>query len=536
MYKLLIADDELMICALIKRLVHWEALPVECVGVASHGTECLAMIERLKPDIVITDIRMPGLSGLEIIDACLQARCDIRFIIISGYAQFDYAHQAIKYGVSDFLIKPIQEDELNASLARVVGNLQGGAVADTLKYPDPNLRASLLLHLAMGGFSEETFPDIASVNRLYGYGFEEGAFLPVSVALDSTESPDSYNQNILHNIEKILREEIVPRSVDNGLLIKDNQVLALFQIPEDAEDGAAIALQYAFDRMQGLIAPYDFYHVTMGKGALADISALQASFSRALLAAESRRVLGLNALYDGNRLDPRMADITNIPLQEPNHALIAALRTSEPAEFSDIFLQEYARQMPDMRKYPYCLILYAKAFLSALGRDLRNACGGSALSHEREREWMKNIESRLTESEVTACMARCAEDISHAMQSARPDIQSIQRVKQYVSEHYQQKITLDDAAREVYLSPAYLGILFKRETGENFTDYLTGVRMENAKALLRDIRLNVSQVADMVGYKDSHHFSKLFKRAVGISPMQYRKYFHEMKRGQEGKA
>lgn len=119
MIKVLIADDELRICELIFRLVDWEAMGMSVIAVAHDGRETIKIIKNEMPDIVITDIRMPGYNGVDVIRIGKEYNPEIQFIIISGYSQFDYAQNAIHYGVSDYLLKPVKEEELTKALMRI---------------------------------------------------------------------------------------------------------------------------------------------------------------------------------------------------------------------------------------------------------------------------------------------------------------------------------------------------------------------------------------------------------------------------------
>lgn len=119
MLKVLIADDEPRVAMLVKQLIHWQEQGLECVGLFQDGQSALDAIRQLHPDIVITDIRMPVLSGLELIEKTLESEPQVRFVVISGYRYFEYAQRAIKYGVQDYLLKPIDEEELNRVLGKI---------------------------------------------------------------------------------------------------------------------------------------------------------------------------------------------------------------------------------------------------------------------------------------------------------------------------------------------------------------------------------------------------------------------------------
>jgi len=122
-WKVLIVEDEFRIGLMIKRLIKWDEIGLECIGLAENGEIALKIIEKEKPDIVITDIRMPKIDGLELISLVKQKNDYIRFVIITGYKEFEYAHKALRYGVNDYLLKPINEEELNKVLKRIQAEL-----------------------------------------------------------------------------------------------------------------------------------------------------------------------------------------------------------------------------------------------------------------------------------------------------------------------------------------------------------------------------------------------------------------------------
>ena len=124
MWKVIIADDEKLICRLVETLVDWKSLDMELAGRAENGMEALELVRNLHPDILITDIRMPGCNGLDLIRQARELSPDIEIIIISGYAHFEYAQTAIAYGVGNYILKPIKQDELNETLQKIAGRLR----------------------------------------------------------------------------------------------------------------------------------------------------------------------------------------------------------------------------------------------------------------------------------------------------------------------------------------------------------------------------------------------------------------------------
>lgn len=190
MIKVLIADDELKICDLIFNLVDWAALDMSVIAVAHDGKETIEIIKSDMPDIVITDIRMPGYNGVDIIRIGKEYNPDMQFIIISGYSQFEYAQNAIHYGVSDYLLKPVKESELTAALVKIKNSIEKnnqicGQIknARTLEQQNKKIyRAQLIKEICQGARDKEK--DIVALNQQYGYELQKGWFSIVIIKAD----------------------------------------------------------------------------------------------------------------------------------------------------------------------------------------------------------------------------------------------------------------------------------------------------------------------------------------------------------------
>lgn len=175
-----IVDDENMICQLILRLVDWEAQGVDVVGIAHNGQDALALAQEKDPDLIITDIRIPVFDGLELISRVQQAGLHARFIVVSGYRHFEYAHSALRYGVTDYLLKPINADELNHALGKLAADIlrersetaSRAELTHQVHENDAKMRRRLLLALAEHRLLASEF-NISLLNRDYGYALRE---------------------------------------------------------------------------------------------------------------------------------------------------------------------------------------------------------------------------------------------------------------------------------------------------------------------------------------------------------------------------
>jgi len=528
--KVLIADDELNICKLIKNLVDWDTLGLELLGFACNGNETCDMIAAHMPDIVITDIRMPGKNGLEIIKECTEQGFNVQFIIVSGHAEFDYARQAIRYGVNDFLLKPVNHDELIEVLERVIARVSDAGedsrtMKETLENSRTVLRNSLLLSLYYRDFNSRN-KSIETLNSEFCFDFKTGLFMPAVVKLHVLDKQGKHAKNMLSQMKAIIEKELQAISSDFCVCEKGLSLLCLFNFSEHQINEFQIALQYALDLLLNLIAPYDLYQLVMGTGESVRLpKELQASFSQAVCACDSRLCLGGNRMISGAGMDTRLLNSALISIEEPNRILNPAIEMLDTECFRALFREEFLRQMPDMALYPYSINAYIRRFAAALLRDIAAVHKVSDNELRNKSSILENVLKSQSLNEAINELENRFCGLLEQIQAVSPGRKAVKIVKSYIEQNFNQRIRLEDAAEKVFLSPAYLGILFKHETGQNFSDYLIAVRIEKAKEMLKDIRFNINEISENVGYKDTRYFSKLFKGIVGVKPSQYRQMF-----------
>ena len=528
--KILIADDEPNICKLIKNLIDWDSLGLELIGFAYNGNESYDMITAHSPDIVITDIRMPGKNGLDIINDCLGQGLDIQFIIVTGHAEFDYARQAIKYGINDFLLKPVNREELNDALTRVIKRLLDASereqvIEEKLENSRTILRNSLLVLLHHRDFGPND-RSVEALNDEFGFQFREGVFMPVIFKLYVNGKKTSHANRICDQMKLIVERELHSISTDLCIYEKSLSLLCLFNFPEHQLNEFQIALQYTLDVLLDLITPYNLYQVVLGTGTgTHTISELQASFLQAVCASKSRLYLGGNQIINGMNMETRLLNSTMISVEEPNRALQSIIELLDAEKFPAILRKEFRRQMPDMTLYPYSINSYIRKFIAALLRDISAIYDLKNSQYSNEQNIFSNVIKCYSLDEAETELTKRFGMLMEELQANSTDRKTIKVVKNYIELNFGQRIRLEDVAEKVFLSPAYLGILFKRETGQNFSDYLVTVRIEKAKEMLKDIRFNINETSDKVGYKDVRYFSKLFKSVVGVNPTQFRQMF-----------
>lgn len=211
MIRVLVADDEEKVCQLICKLIHWEELEMKLVGTASNGIGSLQMIEAEHPDLVLTDIRMPGYDGMELLKRARIQNPDMEFIIISGYSHFEYAQTAIRYGVSDYILKPVNEEALNATLQKVRQRYMEHQVLT-----EKNLEQKKQQVLDQARVRETLWMDLEyaripqnmeALNEKYWYHFQEGKFRTFLIQAD-VKNNENLSENYADNVMELVNSKV----------------------------------------------------------------------------------------------------------------------------------------------------------------------------------------------------------------------------------------------------------------------------------------------------------------------------------------
>lgn len=531
--KVMIADDEPMVCVVVKSCIKWEELNLELVGVAHDGRELLYQIREKKPDIVITDISMPEINGLELIESIRKQNVRCKFIIISGYRQFEYAHKALKNNVDDYLLKPIDEQELNEALQRITMSLlsektYGKEAVDQLIQDSKKNRKNmgkLLLDQMRKGASA---PDGQAIREQFGIELGEGIYQAIIAKFDMTvqdgiqDSLTSIQRKLTSAFEKIFEkdvEEILvepePERILFGLYYrKDQGYLFEEKIRRFYEYGKNIAdLFMGFSLTVGVSRKYEKLK----------------EFPRAFREAEDaicyRMTEGINQViyyekirrpepqYDENEWEEIMTqaaadfEILNAKIF-CHHAngwfFVENKRCNAPemVRLSEGLVQLFFEKQKEM-ELQSADSAYAQQLIQ---KRIRNAVS----LHELKHAVVDSISERIEKTEE-----------EKKNQKKKPVRDAIQ----YIADHYKEMLSLEVVAKEVNLNPVYFSNIFKKETGENFVDYLHKYRIEVAKERLRREDSPVINIALELGYSDAKYFSKIFKKYVGIKPTDYRKIY-----------
>ena len=537
MIRVVVADDEHRVCQLICQLIHWDELGMELVGTASNGVEALQMIESMHPDLVLTDIRMSGYDGMELLKRARQIDTEIEFIIISGYSHFEYAQTAIRYGVSDYILKPIREETLNETLGKVRQRYleHQSRAEETMErrkqqvMDQARLRDTLWTDLEL----EHVLGSLEQLNETYRYHFQEGMFQIFRIEADMTYNQDiseQYAENVmqlLHSkIAGLFQKYVTPFCVDSEVFCRSGKAAGIVNFQPERAGQVRDALETLINSLSMELHAFEYmrFHLAVGRPVPA-VEQLRRCAREAELAM-GERIRSHSSLF--LEKVPENVSFDENALYKP---FSVAIRNS--LELQDMEQIEHAVDQLHRGVLMYGLngvqMLYVAR--DAYRLFLMSGAFEGVYHFEHRDQWEQSFfrKSALCGSHdnLYAYLAQtCKNNLKDACQWLQTErMRPITRAKQYIQEHYAESISLEAISTEVGFSSSYFSTLFRKETGKNFLEYLTDVRIEQAKLLLRDTKETIETVARSVGINDYKRFSKLFKKSTGISPKEYRNLY-----------
>ena len=529
MRKLMIVEDEKSIYFLLNSCIRYDELELELVGYAENGQTAFDMIMEKRPDIVITDITMPILDGLELIEKVQTRQFYPKFIIISGYAQFEFAKKAVKLGVKDYLLKPINSSELNKSLLKLVREFSDNESPEVSLRTTDNQKEKLHTSLIMSVlYGDVDFDRISAeqINRDYLCTFQEGYFCALVIKTDYfSDIVTGIKNHITDNLIAVIKENFSDLCYEIGAAEHQENIYVVINCKEQQPEKIKAICKRVIMSGKKLTDEYVNAGITVCVGIIVTrINDLPESLESALRMLDTRIIHGIDQVLmaKGEKQGEEKKYSLSAELLQPLIEKVECNRIAEiKEEISAIFrdVLEFCRR-EEVSVY--------KTFRGVLFH---------LLSIIKEKgtfpdEFTENYQDLLLEldkcSRVCDITETLAEKMVEGMLKFQEDEQSegsiiMKRILDYIGQNYYKQLKLEDVAEQVYITPAYLGIIFKKETGENFTTYLTELRMRKAKELLLDVRININEIAYKVGYNNVRYFSRIFKENVGITPKEYRK-------------
>ncbi|RTE11792.1 response regulator [Paenibacillus whitsoniae] len=509
--RVLIVDDELPLRQELRSLP-WSSFGAEFAGEAENGEEALELCEKLQPDLVVTDITMPIMNGMELFRAIKQKWPFMQVVLLTCHSDFHYAQEALKLGALDYFTKlALEEGDLQASIDKTRASLR--REQDLRRYGQEQLRRELSKGIVTLSHGEAA--PLTAQSQVWAAWGGSAPFYPVRLHLDAKES-DRFH--VLYEIERILAEAEAQPAF-HWCPIGDREIVLVFaDAPDEAASMAGMQrvmarlhaeLEQALPYMSGA---YRLMAVVGGRVAAPHdvVPALRAS---AMTPAQ---------LFYGRPWTTALASEAAHMLPAPDEhpeAQALRLRWQEAAADKDALRRLYQEGLAPWAAAHRFDPDKLKAFVGGL-REAASAAHAQ-LRHAQFDAVTAELRAAPT---LTELISACLRELEHGTaEPARRVRKEVQQARRIIEQKLGEPLTLTSVSEEVGLSSYYLSRLFKEETGEAFNDYITRLRMEKAVHLLQTTQLKVYEVAEHVGIPSYRYFSQLFRNWTGVAPTEYKK-------------
>lgn len=531
MLKVFLVEDEFIVREGIKNKIDWQGNGYEFVGEAGDGELAFPMIQKTQPDIVITDIKMPFMDGLELSKLIRKEFPWMEIVILSGYAEFDYAKEAISLGVAHYLTKPISGDELikelNALSERIEDKKRERMLHEKyIRDMEENYfeeRKKLFQYMVTGG---KSVPELLDQAGKLDMDISALCYNIVLYKISSTKhSEEEYSGSVVE-VEDRIKNSLNPK---HALLFdRSMEGKAIVYKADSLEELLAIQTE-SIDTIKEILSNYSTINYFGGVGrAVNRLGELSHSFEAASHAFAHRYLLDENTFMFFDSSDKKVQsgnenfNLSNINPQEVDRKKVAEfLRRGEREEIV-YFIEEYFNNLGEQaansnmfRQYIAMDTYFAVvAFVVELGQDRSEIKQFDLVGGD-----LDDVPS--TVNYLTGIMDKALEFRDGNVKKKYNDV--IDRVIEYIGEHFNdEELSLNSLAANFNFSPNHLSMLFSQQTGVSFIKYLTDFRMQKAEDLLKCTNKRSVDISLEVGYKDPHYFSYCFKKYHGITPTQYR--------------
>ena len=505
MYRLLIVDDEYQTRRGLCELLDWNTMDIVVVGDAADGEVALAMLKELRPDILLTDVRMHRMDGLELARKARELLPGIGVVFISGYSDADYLRDALHVGAIDYIYKPIRLDELRDTMRRLVDRLDQQAEMRLLLEKSKPLLAERFLRSWFHGILDDKEAIRSKLALLRMHFPEDGGFFAAVFQPEWEVFPESGQAENC----QILLEKIVRASWKNVLTCAEGTgVVALIsanpeELPQQLDDvGRVVQIELCAPILIGVSQQHDDWL----EAPVAAQEAIQAvahqvfpTEDKVLFYEKEEDALPPVVDFDGGDLLERYVLAGNVDM---------AIQMLEKV------LHGVANSAQAFRRLLICVALRVDLALRHQGIEALDS-----LAFCRQALNYQSV-SAIKNSLIAMLRQACDAVEKRREQSYSP---AVERVMEVIRTNYRERLSVNTIAEQVHYSPAHLSTLFRKETGITLNEAILRTRLKAAMDLLRTTLEPVSAIANRTGYADVQYFSRVFKQVTGFTPLEYRR-------------
>ncbi len=531
MYRAFIVDDDAATRDGLKNYFNWAKYDVEIVGDAPDGDVAYEQILSLKPDILVSDVKMPRMDGTVLLQKLIGAGMRIAVLFISGYSEVDLVKSAIRFGASDYILKPLDLSELETAVSRIVTRLKDDrARAEKLQKMEAQLRRSMPLlrdryFLSLLNHGAGSLSEIQADAEFLGIELDTkdqvNAFVLTIDEYGGFFNPSSEKEKFLcsfavHNIIA----ELMDGSLRGYTAQEGKQQFAGLIYGKRLESAELVDF---YSRLRDILEETLGVVVSVGAGTIGDSVAEAASSYRVAKENIKDRFLYGSGVYAAQGCQQKKKADMLLAYQYLEGLRLDLPLYQEPARI-DAFVEDIFGRLLSVEDISeediktFCFHVVYKLHAQLTGQD-----AAGAGDFRKQNDAINSVFKQNTLEGLKHCLGQYFRDTVNSFCRRQGEYaSSVVMVKRILKEEYAHQWTLDELAGRVNVSKAYMCTLFKQSTGQTIMDYLAKTRVYKAAGLLLDPKNKINEVGDMVGYGDPGYFTRIFKKYLGVSPSQYR--------------
>lgn len=533
LYKVILVDDEEEARKGIINKIQWEEQGFTLVADAENGNDALEKIEALEPHLVITDINMPYMTGLELAKLVQQKYPSIKMILLSGYDQFDYAQEALRYGIIGYILKPVDVTKFNVHLQDAKAKL------DQEVEKRRNVAALQEHYIASLPLLREQFLNKLLNNSRYHLTEEEILYKLGRYEIDLGDSSQWMTAVVDIEAEKVSyiggtsrERELIPISVKKFLADKLGIYfkMAIFSSVLDARIVLIIAVEdeqstqtYMMDLLRDACREAKRtigVSITIGVGnAKKTLREMDASYQEAIDAIGYKRVIGIGGLIYIQDVEPVNTGVLKLEEKEIND-IISVVKFGPDERMMEVMNGIY-----DKMRASKVHFRQSQAYMLSIVACIVNIVQQYGINVEAITDYSQILNKIGNVEEFRGWLVQTCKEINGKVLQKRETTtkQIIKEAKEYIADHYHEsELSVEMICKHLHMSPAYFSTLFKKEMGQTYVAYLTDLRLNKAVELLNTTDSKTYVIAEKVGYQEQNYFSYVFKKKFGVPPTKYR--------------
>lgn len=526
-YKVMLVDDEEEVREAMKRRIDWESIGFTVVASAENGEDALEKAEKYDPDVVMTDIQMPFMDGLTMLRELKNQIPNIRSVIFSGYDEFEYAKEAIRLEAEEYILKPIDADELKQVFERIKVRLDDQVninrdISKLRQYYEqslPILKDQILIGLLEGRTTET---DLERYQEEYGIYMEAEEYCVGVFAVDVSKSGDGMLSKALAaiSLQRILHEQVIENLKAVSLNYLDS-VVVIGRLANKEQFNDFVSFMDRVCKVSGKLLNIG---VVAGIGrAYGNVDSIKRSYEEAKDATHYRMFIDNNQSICISDVEPKVDVVDYVEEKQIRH-LMREIKVGSPESIKEE-IDQFIDRLKKKAISTGQLFLFYVEFLVELSRLER----GHQVFSENTDLMDMNIKEEMSSFSSLDDFGRRLLDLcmlAHdKISTERLDTTKklAEDAKQYIADHYSESgLSVDDICSYLGVGASYFSSVFKKDTGMSFVSYLTDVRMNAAQRLLDTTDEKSYVIAGLVGYEEPNYFSYVFKKQFGVSPSKYR--------------